>query len=690
MKFKEFLKECQEKDVFKNLSIYLVSSWLLLQVFSVTWEPMGLPKITLTYLLLVLLVGFPVYIYLLWRLRIKKLRITAGDDPRTIVKGDDALTDSGIDTSDTIYSEQLESPYRSAFRRMYFSFLLIIGAICVFSATLIIKTNFFSSEDKTTLSTVLQADSSNKIAVLTFDNNTADPALDVVGKMAVDWIMHGITQNKVGQVISPKIVDDYSNVLKASILPSGGDNILKSYLKPAKIITGTYYLRDGNLLIQCSVLDENMIKTLISFEAVSCSPESPLECIEALKQKILGYLVTQEDGLASFEETPPNFEAYQFLLEAHSKYNNTDPEHLKLLNKAIESDNNFFTPKIDRLEYYYNRDQFAVVDSLYKLLSKETSNNKRQMNLLNLYESLLKGDNRNAYKYFLNEYNHETFDLENNSTAMVLALQYVNKPQDLEAIYTVLSMDDMDLEKCLFCEFRTYTMALALIDLGKPQEAVDLLAPYKNLSGHRLANEALLMAYVKLEDAIAASRLMNNAKLTSDTGLWHKLSLFGGKEFLREGNPEIANLYFDGLISDLEEEPSKMTNRSKTYVGQAYYFKGDYKKAQPYLKAVYDKTNSIEILPLLAVSQYKNDKTNEALALIAQLNAMRAPFQFGEIDYRMAQYYAATGDKSKAMDHLLKAVAAGYRYTPSAYQYDLHFKEFVNTEAFNEIMNFWN
>ena len=48
MKLKEFVKECNEKEVFKNLSIYIVSSWVLIQVFSVMWEPFGLPQNSLT------------------------------------------------------------------------------------------------------------------------------------------------------------------------------------------------------------------------------------------------------------------------------------------------------------------------------------------------------------------------------------------------------------------------------------------------------------------------------------------------------------------------------------------------------------------------------------------------------------------------------------------------------------------
>jgi len=44
MNLNKFLKECNKKEVFKKLSIYIVSSWILIQVLAITWEPLGLPK----------------------------------------------------------------------------------------------------------------------------------------------------------------------------------------------------------------------------------------------------------------------------------------------------------------------------------------------------------------------------------------------------------------------------------------------------------------------------------------------------------------------------------------------------------------------------------------------------------------------------------------------------------------------
>mgnify|MGYP006000099201 CR=1 FL=1 len=52
MNLKTFINECNDNDVFKRLSIYLVSSWLLIQVLDVTSKPLGLPDYSVTILLI--------------------------------------------------------------------------------------------------------------------------------------------------------------------------------------------------------------------------------------------------------------------------------------------------------------------------------------------------------------------------------------------------------------------------------------------------------------------------------------------------------------------------------------------------------------------------------------------------------------------------------------------------------------
>ena len=137
-------------------------------------------------------------------------------------------------------------------------------------------------------SNIRKIESSDKIAILKFGNNTLNTENDIIGKMAVDWIAHGITENKVAQVISPEIVDKYEQVLKASLGPEQNVDLLKDYLLPEKIISGNYFLKDGKLLFQCSIKKGDLSTTLISFKPVECEAEDPMECIESSETTCVG------------------------------------------------------------------------------------------------------------------------------------------------------------------------------------------------------------------------------------------------------------------------------------------------------------------------------------------------------------------------------------------------------------------
>lgn len=687
--FKNFFKQCHEKEVFKNLSIYIVSSWVLIQVLSVVWEPFGLPKIAMTYLLLVLLIGFPLYIYLIWQYRLKPLESKLSRRGELKISADKGRSIKG---NQVLKKRKIHLPgihFYSPFQKMYFTSLFVITLITIFSASLIVKANFINEKNSSVFTFPEETDN-DRIAVLPFENNTSDASLDVVGKMAVDWIMHGITQNKVGQVISPRIVEDYTKVIKSSLIPRGENAVLKEYLQPAKVVTGTYYLNNGRLLLQCSVLDGNMNKTLVSFEVTECNPDKPLDCIETAKQRVLGYLLSKEKKTLGIEETPPNFKAYKLWLEAEALLQIQSSEHIKYINEAIKADSSFFKPKLDRVAYYYNRDQFAIADSLLRMLADETGTKKEQLNMINHYEACFRGDNKTAYKTYTDEYNIAPVDLELNLSAMVLALQFVNRPQDVDNIFLAMDMKDFDLDNCISCEYRYFVKGLANLELGKIEETLELLHPFARKAGQQWIKEVLMKAYVKNSDTLAVNELLEQIRLLGSTEYWEMMMLKTGIEYLKIGNGTEANRYHDEILAYFDDKEKNLTQSEKELQAQIVFYKKDYVKAKELFERLLPNSKDrISNTAYLAMIYYQNGKEAMAQRTITQLNEYRTSYQFGEVDYAMAQYYAFNGNEKSTMDYLLKAVAAGKRFTSSTFQNDLIFKPYYKLEAFQKILKFW-
>lgn len=654
MKLNSFFKQCNEKEVFKMLSIYVVSAWVILQVLSVTWQPLGLPHKSVTFLIIVLLLCFPLYIFFLWRFRLAPQRLSE------------------------IETDEKELKKRNSFKKIYFSFFSIITSLCVIAVFLIVSKNF-SQENNEILPRIEKSD---KIAVLRFGNNTGNQKYDIVSKMASDWIIHGITENQVAQVITQDLIDEYKTNLKGKSATEDESELVKRYLKPSKIISGNFYLQNNEMIFQGMITDGNTNKTLISFKSSECSTENPLQCIEDLNESITGYFVTEDKKNLMLQETPPKYEAYKYLLEA--KYTNDSQEYINLLNKAIVADSDYFEPKVLRVAHYYNQSEFKKADSLLKLIKPDSYSNKRQLNLLNMYEALLKGDNRTAYKSILNEYEIAPFDLITNKTAMVLALQFVNRPEDVEAIYKTVNMDSMSLQNCSHCVERIYVKAYADIELGKYTSAIQSIEKAHKEDDAKILNKPLVIAYVRGDKIEKLNQFLRKIEITSTSVEAQELYLQTGKEFLLKYDRNKANEYFDKIINaEKETVDSKM-------LSNALFFKEDYAEAEKALEEIRTKNpKDIEIITKLAITKFKLGMLTEAVNDIDTLEHLRTNYRFGKIDYALAQYYAATDNSALMYRHLLKSVANGHKYHWKFFKNDPQFLKYNKTKEFEEVMNFW-
>ncbi len=651
MTFNSFLKECNEKEVFKKLSIYVVSCWIILQVLSVTQDYIGIPGNIITIILILMLLGLPVNIYYIWKFSLAQLE-----------KNQTVIDKNG-------------KKKRSKFQKMYFSSLLAISILVGLISIFIINNKFIESLN------LPEIESSDKIAILKFGNNTGNKDFDIVSKMATDWITHGITENQVAQVISPEIVDDYSNILKVQKAGAPLEkDILDVFFKPKKIISGNFYMQDNNLIFKCSILEND---SSYAFKPVECNKENPLECIESLKQSILGYLITEDTEW--LQDIPPRFEAYQAVLEAKQNYQSDSEKYLALMDKAIELDSSYFEPKMLKISVTYNMGDFKKADSLRKEALKSTAKiNKRQRNLLNFYEALLNGKSDDIYNSMKKEYNIAPFDLQTNKTMMAVALQFVNKPEEIDSIFYKIPMEEMDLDLCYDCEDRIYVKALADIELKRYDSVINLLRPYSQGIDKIFFKVPLIKSYLRSGNQEMADPILEKLKLTAEEDTWQNVYNKIGADLLVQNKTEEATKYFNEVIA------SKDTTSNRN-VATAYYYSNNYENSEKiYESILLNDPPDFDVISKLAVCYYKNGKVKKAEKLINSFDALKKDFQYGAIDYAKAQYYSQTGDKQNTFKYLLQSVSSGNFYTSNSFQHDPQFIPYFNTEMFNQILNFWH
>jgi len=652
MSLKDFLKECNTRGIFKMLSIYIVSSWVILQVLSLISQPLGMSDKSVTYAIILLLIGFPVYILYLWKSRVRHTKSTANNS-----------------FEETIFKEV-------SFKRKYFITLGVISLISFAAVAVIINTNF---SDKISL---VKLTESNKIAVLNFDNNSNDPSLDFVGEMAADWLIYGISENQAGEVISSDVVKNYSNMLGVQMSPDETKSIFNKFLNPSKVVSGSIFLKDSTLIVQCSIKDGMGNKTFITFPQVRCDVDSPLDCIEVLRQKVVSYLVIKDESKISLEETPPKFKAYQKVLEAKSKYDKPN-EYFRLLNEAVAIDPDYFEPKGLIIQHYYNQRDSKTSDSLIKDLAAEIKISKKQRNFINFLEALIEGKHNKTFRYHQFEYNEMPFDLTTNSTQITLATQHINRPDLVEDMFNAIQMDGMILEKCFFCKERYFGMAMAYNDLGDYKKAIDLLEPVVFDAEDIYLYRALISAYIKSGNVKSLNDFLSKLALSMDENDLLGLYLYAGKRFLLVDNKQMADSSFNNLINSDNSDISDLAN--------AYYYKEDYVNAEKVMSELYtNNPNNSDIIAKLAVSLYNNGKQEKAKELINTLSDLRDDYQYGRIDYSYAIYLASTGQNQSAITHLMESVAQGNYYLPGSFHNDPHFLSIKGSPEFQKVLTYWH
>jgi tetratricopeptide (TPR) repeat protein len=246
-------------------------------------------------------------------------------------------------------------------------------------------------------------------------------------------------------------------------------------------------------------------------------------------------------------------------------------------------------------------------------------------------------------------------------------------------------MEGMDLENCPSCIFRIYMKAMVDLELKNYDEVIESLNDIVKIDNDLYLKKPLLSAYIKTGNLLAVNDLLREIELTSENSVWLESYLFIAKELLLIGDEANAQEFLNKIINSSEKQ------NNNEILASAYYYKKQYVEAEKELKKIYVlNPNNIANISKWAVSLYKNGKQQEAAQMIAEMKMLERDYQFGELNYALAQYYAAINDEENSMRSLLKSVAQGKRFRMDTYQNDPHFLNYQNNNQFQSVLKFWH
>lgn len=341
-KLEQFWNELKRRKVFRVLTMYAATAFIIMQVGDIMLPRFGLPDWTVTFVIIILIVGFPVCIILSWIFDI---------------------TPEGIKKTESIENAQVQEITAATGRRKLSVSDVIITVLLVIVCILLYPRIFAGDR----FNDIRDEDGRISIAVMPFENLTGDTTLN--------WFQRGISSliiNGLGSSSELNVCDDHTMFeLIESIdqVNSAGLTISLAKETAKKVRAGTYISGscqggDGNYKILANVVntesgdviwtnsvegDINSSEYLDMANSLCNSLKDFLE-IKVLKQEV------DYDFKDAYTESS---EAYKYFIEGMNSilclnYNSA----IESFNKALEIDSTFTFAKFFIAWAYINDPQW--------------------------------------------------------------------------------------------------------------------------------------------------------------------------------------------------------------------------------------------------------------------------------------------------------------------------------------------
>jgi TolB-like protein/tetratricopeptide (TPR) repeat protein len=190
---------------------------------------------------------------------------------------------------------------------------------------------------------------SQRVIVLPFDNETGDPDLDPIGRMAADWITEGLARTGEVQVVpSLMVLEEIARAQMEGDRNQGSVPVSRvAEAAGAGIaVTGALYRTGEEMEIRSEVVDLASGMSLGAVEGVRGALQDPRPVIESVRDRVMGVLATRLRRGTAWEVPasvqPPTYEAFQHYTRAsefwlQGRYPEAAEGHLR----AYRSDTTF-------------------------------------------------------------------------------------------------------------------------------------------------------------------------------------------------------------------------------------------------------------------------------------------------------------------------------------------------------------
>ncbi|MCH8936763.1 MAG: hypothetical protein IIB90_13645, partial [Gemmatimonadetes bacterium] len=216
-----------------------------------------------------------------------------------------------------------------------------------------------------------------RVLVDIFRNETGDPSLDHLGRMATDRVTAGLTMTSFVDVVSlgTRLLSREPVVPDTGLLEQADLQALARANGTGTVVSGSYYLQGDSVHFLAHVTDAGTGEELATIEPVVGAIDAPVAAVEQLRDRVMTTLATLTDPRLAkwmrYASKPPTFEAYTEFVEGIELHTHGKPrEALPHFLAAAALDSTFTMASLWAVNAYENSDQWALRDSIGQALNR--------------------------------------------------------------------------------------------------------------------------------------------------------------------------------------------------------------------------------------------------------------------------------------------------------------------------------
>jgi len=371
MNLRVFFLELKRRRVYRVAVAYAAVVFVIWQSSDFVLPALGAPGWVSTLVVILTLLGFPIALLLAWAFDI---------------------TPEGLKRAEGVGHAAAPGTRRGGAVAVF-----VAGALLAFVAALVL---LFPRGGPTL--------DRERVVVAVFENQTGDPALDPVGRMAQDWITQGIARTGLVKVVptlealrSFQHVEAQAGALGAA----AGVRAFAEEAGAALVVWGSYY-RQGEILrfqVQVSDASGRAADLVATLDPVDGAAEDPVGALEVLRQRVMGALASLLDprlsGFTDDSGSPPTYEAYLAFVRCDELYIAGEiANSVEHCLRAYAADSTYVLPLLYAAVSYSNL-QPIQADSLLRIAARAEDRLSRGDRLwLNHWRAYLDGDYAEALR----------------------------------------------------------------------------------------------------------------------------------------------------------------------------------------------------------------------------------------------------------------------------------------------------